>query len=158
MKSFTKIGLIIIGIMFGFVMVDLICIFSINRPLFAKKIDDYIYVGLFYKTYNCPGYDSIKIKRKDTKLACNLAEKEVKEIVDLSLKDNNFSCAEALEVFYEDNNNKYSYSCIKGDYVVVRYTNGTQETVKAALENSNISILDLDKYNISYYKEEKEKQ
>jgi len=41
--------------------------------------------------------------------------------------------------------------------MVVKYDNGYEETISNALKNERISIDDLDSYDISYIKEEKEK-
>lgn len=76
-------------------------------------------------------------------------------IVDNSLEIDGFTCDTALDPFYEDEEYSYSFSCIKSDYVVVRYEDGHEETVKDALKNNKIRIEDLDKYNIKYYKEKK---
>ena len=64
-----------------------------------------------------------------------------------------FVCAQALEKFYEDDKFIYYYSCIKDDYVVVKYENQKEEKVSNALQEKIIDISDLDKYSIKYYKE-----
>ena len=73
-------------------------------------------------------------------------------LVDKSKDIENFICLEALEEFYKDDNYVYSYPCIMSEYVVVRYEDGTEITVKDALAKGKINISDLDKYNIQYYK------
>ena len=86
----------------------------------------------------------------------NNQEKEQEyTIVDKTESMDDFVCLEALQQFYEDDNYRYSYSCIKSDYVVVKYKDGTEITVKDALASKKITISDLDKFNIKYYKEEK---
>lgn len=59
-------------------------------------------------------------------------------------------------MYYEDKIYKYYYSCIKSKYIVVKYESGHEEEVKKALKQGIIKISDLDKYNISYIKYEKE--
>lgn len=76
-------------------------------------------------------------------------------IVDWSLSSEDFVCAQALEKFYEDDKYTYSFSCIKSSLVVVQYKDGTEVNVKEALKDNKIKIEDLDKYNISYYKDAK---
>lgn len=44
---------------------------------------------------------------------------------------------------------------MKGSYMVVRYPNGEEMLVSDALEERIISINDLDRFDISYYKEKK---
>lgn len=78
----------------------------------------------------------------------------VSEIIDRTKEINNFMCAEALEEFYRDDDYIYFYSCIKSSYVVVKFKNGVQMTVSEALKQEYITIKDLDKFDIEYYKED----
>ena len=80
---------------------------------------------------------------------------EVKELVDKTKEIKDFACDEALEGFYADNEYTYYWSCIKNDYMVVKYNSGYEETISVALKNGAIKISDLDRFNISYIKEEK---
>jgi len=77
------------------------------------------------------------------------------KIVDKTLEMNDFSCASVLERFYEDDKYAYSYSCMKSEYIVVQYNDGSEETVSEALKNGKIKIEDLDRFDIKYYKSEK---
>lgn len=61
----------------------------------------------------------------------------------------------ALQPFYEDDEYVYSYPSIRSDYVIVKFTDGTQMTAKEALEKEYISISDLDVWQIQYVKEPK---
>ena len=79
----------------------------------------------------------------------------VEKIIDKTKTMLTFSCAEVLESFYEDTNYEYYYNCKKSKYVIVKYTDGSEETVKEALENNHIKISQLDKYDIEYIKYEK---
>lgn len=162
MKKFIKIFLIIIGIIILSVIIDLICIFTINRPLFAIKDDCdctyFIYRGLFYNTYNCPEYSVPQIKTKGTKFSCAISRFNIYKVIDIvdTTKDiKDFACAEALEEFYEDDDHIYYYNCIKSKYMIVRYESGYEETVSNALKNGTINISDLDIYGIDYIKYDK---
>lgn len=112
MKKCVKIILYIIGIIILIFIIDLICIFAINRPLFAIRTDNddsinIIYRGLFYDTYNCEKHSTPQIKSKRSKFSCTIDRTyigEVKEIVDTTKDIKDFSCAEALEEFYENIN------------------------------------------------------
>lgn len=73
-------------------------------------------------------------------------------LVDKTKNKLNFSCAEALEEFYEDDNYIYYWSCIKNQYMVVKYNDGTEEAISQALLKGHIDIQILDKFNISYIK------
>lgn len=74
------------------------------------------------------------------------------EIVDKTKDKKDFMCAEALEEFYRNDDYVYFYSCIKSSYVIVKFENGIEMTVKDALKNEYITIKDLDEYKIDYYK------
>lgn len=97
-------------------------------------------MGSWFMTY--------KIPNENTKLI-------IKEIKDLTKNMLSFSCAEALDKFYEDDHYEYFYDCLKSKYIVVIYEDNSEETVKEALKQGHIKISDLDKYNIDYIKYEK---
>ncbi len=61
-----------------------------------------------------------------------------------------------IEEFYEDETYVYSFSVMKSGAVVVYYLGGNRDNVKNALRVGYISINDLDKYGIEYFKEPKE--
>ena len=164
MKKWLKIAIgIVVGIILLFV-VDLICIFTINRPLFAIKEDNgdsvhLIYRGLFYDTYNCHEFSTPQIKVKGAKFTCAVLELDVGAVVNIKDKTKeikDFTCAEALEQFYEDETYTYFWNCIKNDYMVVKYDSGNEEPISEALKYGTIKISDLDKFNIKYIKMEKE--
>lgn len=161
MKKIIKIFLIIISIIIFSIIIDLICIFTINRPIFAIKDDCdclySIYKGIFYDTYNCPEYSIPQIKAKGTKFSCDISRTDignVVDVVDTTKNIKNFACAEALEEFYSDDSYTYYWSCIKDKYMIVKYESGFEETISSALKNGTIKISDLDKYDINYIKDE----
>ncbi len=78
----------------------------------------------------------------------------VVEIIDIAKRDN-IGCDAALQQFYSDEEYNYFYPSIKSEYVVVKYSDGTEETVENALKNGKISISDLDRFEINYIKEKK---
>ena len=155
MKKSIKIVTIIIISFILLTILDLIAIFTINRPLFAIKKDN-VYKGIIYDVYDCAEYAIPLIKNKDEKFSCiNFELKTVKNIVDESKEIKNFTCAEVLEGFYQDEIYEYFFSCMKSEYIKVIYSDNSKESVKNALKNNRITITDLDKYNIDYYKYEK---
>ncbi len=158
MKKSFKIFIIIVGIIIIGFAIDFICIFIISRPILAIKDENNVYKGMFYNVYNCSEYAVPQIKLKGTKFACTEIKFQIGnviEIVDTTKDIENFACAEALEQFYEDENYRYFYSCIKSKYIIVKYENGYEETVENALKYGTINIGDLDTYKIKYIKEEK---
>lgn len=158
-SKILKIFLKAILVLFILFIIDIFCIFTINRPLFAYKVNnENLYKGIFYNVYNCDEYSKPQIKMKGSKFSCSFNNKnlkEIKEIVDKSKTVEDFACAQALEKFYEDDTYIYYWSCIKNSYIIVKYNNGQEEYVSDALNNGDITINDLDLYNIKYIKQEK---
>ena len=79
MKNIVKIISLFVGVVIFLVIIDLIFIFTLNRPLFAiNDKSGYVYRGIFYDTYNCPEYSSSQIKSKGLRLACSQRIEETK--------------------------------------------------------------------------------
>ena len=152
------IGVIVVVILYFVIDVGSVLMFS--KPVFAVKEDNgdsvnLVYRGLFYDVYNCADHSMAMIKSKGTKYACSVGEAKVVELVDKTKDINDFACAEVMESFYEDDEYIYFWSCLKGSYMVVRYSNGYEEPIGDALKKGTIKISDLDEYDISYYKDRK---
>jgi len=159
MKKGLKITLGVIGGIILLLLIDLICIFTINRPIFSQG-EDYgtyaVYRGLLFDVYNCPEFSTPQIKVKGAKYTCAVLQLETGDVVSIEDKTKeikDFACDEAVEEFYEDDMYKYSWSCIKNDYMVVKYASGYEETISDALKYGTITIDDLDRFNIDYIKE-----
>ena len=75
MNKYLKIFLIVIISIFLLVVVDLTCIFTINRPIIAIKKDN-VYYGIFYDSYVCMEYSVLQIQPKNSKFSC-VVSKEV---------------------------------------------------------------------------------
>ena len=73
------------------------------------------------------------------------------------IEDNNSSdnCLDMIDVFYSDNKYDYSFNCINNN-IVVTYANGKTEEIHEAFQNKHVTIKDLDKFNISYQKLERQ--
>lgn len=159
MKKSIKITLIVVSIIVLCFILDIVCIFTINRPLFAIRNDGgNVYRGILYDTYNCAEYTVPQIKSKYSKFTCSEINIEVGRIINIkdTTKDiEDFACAEALESFYEDEEYIYFWECIKDKYMLVEYESGYEEKVSDALKYKTITIEDLSSYNISYIKERK---
>lgn len=56
----------------------------------------------------------------------------------------------ALEKFYENETTQYYFDGIKSEYIIVKYSNGTEKNIKEAFENGDVAISDLDKFDIDY--------
>lgn len=73
------------------------------------------------------------------------------------IEDNNSSdnCLDMIDVFYSDNKHDYSFNCINNN-IIVTYANGKTEEIHEAFQNKHVTIKDLDKFNISYQKLERQ--
>ena len=146
------------------VIIFFLCIpLKVNVGAGVEEYSSFIYTILRYNSED-DGVNSGKEGVKMTVLGFdvintvhnkNETKGDIYTLVDKTTEMKDFSCAEALQQFYEDDYYTYSYPCIKSDYIVVKYINGSEETVKDALKNKRSNIEDLDKFNIKYYKNKK---
>lgn len=117
MKKWLKICLWGMGGIVLLFVVDLICIFTINRPLLAIKEDNghsinMIYRGLFYDTYNCHEYPTPQIKSKGTKFNCTVKEEPIytpTEVENVSIDINDISTTGATITIKDTNKKPYVY-------------------------------------------------
>lgn len=75
MNIYLKTLLIIISVIVLLVVIDLVCIFTINRPIIAIRKDN-VYYGIFYDSYDCMEYSVLQIQPKNSKFSC-VVSKEV---------------------------------------------------------------------------------
>ena len=83
--------------------------------------------------------------------------KNVERIIAHSV-DDGVSYDTALELFYTDDRYNYYFSNIISQYIIVEFDDGTKNNVKDALTAGEITISDLDKFEIQYSKTEKSVQ
>lgn len=129
---------IIIGIIIVIVLcfvIDLVCIFTIKRPLFAVREDNgdsvnIVYKGIFYDTYNCMEYSTPQIKTKWTKFTCSIEEiklldeskyKITNEDLNMSIKKNSLTPEKATIII--KNNSYYTYTYGQS-YTFEKYVDG----------------------------------
>ena len=77
------------------------------------------------------------------------------EIRDIS-EEEQLVCAEAEELFYEDETNRYYFNVIKSHYIMVVYNNGNSEDIVTALNAGRATIADLNEFGIEYHIEPKQ--
>lgn len=95
-----------------FFIIDFLCIFLWNKPLFAiEGNSSNMYSGLFYDTYICPEYNNPKIKMKGTKFSCS--EKFVYKIE----TDLDKNMVKKPKLYYEVNGQRVYTSCLDKIYV-----------------------------------------
>ena len=73
MNKYLKTLFIIICSIILLVLVDLACIFTINRPIIAIKKNN-VYYGVFYDSYDCMEYSVLQIKPKNSKFSCAVSK------------------------------------------------------------------------------------
>ena len=154
MKTIIKKVLIVIGVIFGIILLDSIqaLVFD-NNPIIGIQTRNMKKVGILVDTHHC-GNGKHDTVIKGFSYSCNY-EGGNYTLVDETKNKKDFACDDALESFYEDEKYTYFWSCIKNDYMVVKYDDGSKELISEALKNEHIEIQILDKFNISYIKEEK---
>ena len=113
--------------------------------------------GIITYTYNCIG-EKRKTVLKWKKYSCPLKETTF-EIIDESKNIKDFTCAEALEEIYRDDEYIYFLSCMKSKYIKVNYSpNHFSENITTALKEGRVKISDLDIFKIDYIKKEISKE
>ena len=154
MKKIIKRFLIVIGVIVGIILLDSIqaLVFD-NNPIIGIQTRNMKKIGILVDTHHC-GNGKHDTVIKGFSYSCNY-EGGKYTLVDETKKIKGFTCAEALEGFYADENYTYYWSCIKNKYMIVKYDDGSKELISEALEKKHIDIQMLDKFNISYIKEEK---
>ena len=65
---------------------------------------------------------------------------------------------QALELFYEDGKFEYYFPSVRSSFIYVQYADGTQKPIREALAAGDVTIADLDRYGIKYYKESSGKE
>ena len=70
-------------------------------------------------------------------------------------KEEHLICAEAEELFFEDDEYEYYFNVIKSHYVIVTYNNANSEDIITALNSGRATIADLDEFDIEYTKKPK---
>ena len=71
-------------------------------------------------------------------------------------KEEQLVCAEAEELFYEDEANRYYFNVIKSHYIMVVYNDGNSEDIVTALNAGRATIADLNEFGIEYHIEPKQ--
>ena len=73
----------------------------------------------------------------------------------IEIIDATFSCGNSPQEFYRDDKYIYYFPCQKSKSIYVKYSNGNKELVVSALENKNVTISQLEKAGLKFYKNEK---
>ena len=145
MKKWMKITIGVIGGVILLFVIDLICIFTINRPLLAIKEDNgdsvnLIYRGLLYDTYNCHEFSTPQIKVKGAKFTCAVIEFDGKtessyiptEVENVSISISDISLTGATVIIKDTNENPYT----QGEwYKIEKQIDGKWYEIETLIDN-----------------------
>ena len=89
----------------------------------------------------------------------DVAEEDSRIIVGIRdrYEEGEVACADAEEIFYEDENNLYYFGAIKSRCIIVTYKDGSSEDIVTALQAGRATIADLDEFGIEYQIAQKSK-
>lgn len=154
MKKNIKIIIISIFLIFGIIILDSVqALILDNNPIIGIETKGRKRAGILVDTHHCGnGKNDTVIKGFSYSCSYNGGNYV---LIDKTKEIKDFVCAEALEIFYEDENYIYYWSCIKNNYMITKYEDGSEETISNSLKQKHIDIQILDKFNISYIKESK---
>ena len=119
MSKKKKVILGIICIIVILFVIDLICIYTIGRPLLAiKKGNEKMYAGILCDVYYCDEFSTPTIKLKGTKFYCpnsNINKNkestiEIVQIKNVSMDIYDISLTGATLIITDTNKNQYTYS------------------------------------------------
>lgn len=111
MRKSLKIIVLIIVSLFLCVVVDLVSIYTRNKPIFAiKDSDNSYYYGLFYDTYNCSFFSVPQIKFKGSKFTCSNNVKNLKQYAYTIETSEMIGCNKEKNLYISrENQNIYTY-------------------------------------------------
>ena len=161
MKKWMKITLGVVGGILLLLIIDLLCIFTFNKPLLAIKQDNgdsvnLVYRGLLYDTYICHEQSVPQIKVKGAKFTCAAIEfdegkdnseehhfeAKVIEVHDgfiIVEPNENEEERKSSDKFHIDNKNNVKYK--KGQLLAITYVGGINESYPAQIGVTNISTI-----------------
>lgn len=151
MKKWVKITLGVVGVVILLFAIDLICIFTINRPLFAIKTENNgsvnnVYKGLFYDTYICNDYSTIQITYKGSKFSCNDTIK-IKEFKNYDFSVVVTTSTEYKKIFaFKHNGINYYYG--NTDFRLYLTEGNYRYDLETSLKNNLVSFEDILNKNV----------
>ena len=126
---------------------------------------DYEAYGFFGDIYHVPDtFESIVFKYDESEIVTAVEIEYRNEVPGDALfiveirdreKEEHLDCAEAEELFFEDDEYEYYFNVIKSHYVIVTYNDANSEDIITALNSGRATIADLDEFDIEYTKKPK---
>ena len=121
---------------------------------------DYEAFGFFGDIYHVPDtFESIVFKYDESEIVTAVEIEYRNEVPGDALfiveirdreKEEHLNCAEAEELFFEDDEYEYYFNVIKSHYVIVTYNDANSEDIITALNSGRATIADLDEFDIEY--------
>ena len=121
---------------------------------------DYEAFGFFGDIYHVPDtFESIVFRYDESEIVTAVEIEYRNEVPGDALfiveirdreKEEHLNCAEAEELFFEDDEYEYYFNVIKSHYVIVTYNNANSEDIITALNSGRATIADLDEFDIEY--------
>ena len=121
---------------------------------------DYEAFGFFGDIYHVPDtFESIVFRYDESEIVTAVEIEYRNEVPGDALfiveirdreKEEHLDCAEAEELFFEDDEYEYYFNVIKSHYVIVTYNNANSEDIITALNSGRATIADLDEFDIEY--------
>ena len=121
---------------------------------------DYEAFGCFGDIYHVPDtFESIVFRYDESEIVTAVEIEYRNEVPGDALfiveirdreKEEHLDCAEAEELFFEDDEYEYYFNVIKSHYVIVTYNNANSEDIITALNSGRATIADLDEFDIEY--------
>ena len=145
MKKWKRFILLIFCVIILLIVVDILCIFNLNKPLFAIRQDqgdsvNLVYKGMLYNTYICHEYKMPQIKLKGTKFNCSLINDEASKYIGTNIKNVSISISDisltgATIIIKDTNEQPYTY----GEwYKIEQQINGKWYELKPIIDNFKI--------------------
>ena len=126
---------------------------------------DYEAFGFFGDIYHVPDtFESIVFRYDESEIVTAVEIEYRNEVPGDALfiveirdreKEEHLNCAEAEELFFEDDEYEYYFNVIKSHYVIVTYNDANSEDIITALNSGRATIADLDEFDIEYTKKPK---
>ena len=145
LQKIFKIISITILILILCIVIDLFCIFTFNRPIFAikrecNKCNDKYYLGIFYDTYYCVSNSSPTIKAKTSKYNCPSVNLDERFLITVDYSDKKDKINSHVINSQSENLYFIHYYGIESISIMIK---GENYELIFAIENNLITINDI---------------
>ena len=112
-----------------------------------------VHISFLRDVYYCDNGEEkmVYVESKKSDFACPVKISKK----DFVIIDESKNCNKKLEYIYEDNYYKYYFKCEKSDKIFVKLDTDVKFPVREALERQLVTVSELEKDGLEFYKEEK---